>query len=267
MRAWRRAPARDKTRLPAIKSANDYAEHARAKQRTGDLMPDIEIEGPDGAFGAYLAIPAAIPAPGIVVAQEIFGVNQVMRDICDQLAEQGFLACCPDIFWRIEPGIQLTDKTQEEWARAFELFGLFDVDKGIDDLMTTLALMRQQEGCNGKAGSVGYCLGGKLAYLMATRSDADCNVSYYGVGLDELLDEAGGITAPLLMHVASKDQFFPPEAQEKVKAGLSGHPKVALHVYEGQDHAFAREGGEHYDKAAADLANSRSMEFFKEHLG
>ena len=229
-------------------------------------MPDINIEGPDGAFGAYLAIPAATPAPGIVVVQEIFGVNQVMRDICDWMAGQGFLACCPDIFWRIEPGIQLTDKTQEEWARAFELFGLFDVDKGIDDLMTTLALMRRQEGCNGKAGSIGYCLGGKLAYLMAARSDADCSVGYYGVGLDELLGEAGGITAPLLMHIASKDQFVPPEAQEKIKAGLAGHPKVTLHVYEGQDHAFARQGGEHYDKAAADLANSRSLEFFKEHL-
>ncbi len=102
-------------------------------------MPDITIQGPDGSFGAYLAIPARRPAPGIVVAQEIFGVNQVMRDLCDWLAGEGFVACCPDIFWRIEPGIQLTDQTEADWARAFELFGLFYVDKGIEDLKTSLA--------------------------------------------------------------------------------------------------------------------------------
>ncbi len=226
-------------------------------------MPDITIDGADGSFGAYLAIPAATPAPGIVVAQEIFGVNQVMREVCDWLAGEGFVACCPDIFWRIEPGIQLTDKTEAEWARAFELFGLFDVDKGVEDLKATLAQLRGHEACSGKAGSIGYCLGGKLAYLMAARSDADCSVGYYGVGLDELLGEAGNITKPLLMHVASKDQFVPAEAQEKIKAGLAGHAQVTLHVYEGQDHAFARVGGEHYDKAAADLANGRSIELLK----
>lgn len=230
-------------------------------------MPDITIEGPDGAFSGYLAIPAKTPAPGIVVAQEIFGVNKVMRDVCDWLAGEGYLACCPDIFWRIEPGIQLTDKSEAEWARAFELFGLFDVDKGIEDMKATLALMRRQENCTGKAGSIGYCLGGKLAFLMAARSDADCNVGYYGVGLNELLDEAANISTPLLLHMASKDGFVPPEAQEQIKAGLAGNPNVSLHVYEGQDHAFARIGGEHYNKAAADLANARSLACFKEILG
>lgn len=230
-------------------------------------MTDITIHGPDGSFGAYLAQPAATPAGGIVVAQEIFGVNQVMRDVCDWLAGEGYLACCPDIFWRIEPGIQLTDKTEAEWARAFELFNLFDVDKGVEDLKTTLAHLRGHAACNGKVGSIGYCLGGKLAYLMATRSDADCSVSYYGVGLDELLDEAQNIAKPLLMHMASKDRFVPPEAQDKIKAGLADHPRITLHVYEGQDHAFARVGGEHYDKGAADQANGRSLAFLKKALG
>ncbi len=226
-------------------------------------MPDITITGPDGSFGAYLAVPDATPAPGVVVAQEIFGVNQVMRDICDWLAGEGFLACCPDIFWRIEPGIQLTDRTEAEWARAFELFGLFDVDKGIEDLKVALAHLRDRAECTGKAGSIGYCLGGKLAFLMATRSDADCTVSYYGVGLDELLGEARNITAPLMLHVASKDQFVPPNAQKAIKAGLAGHRQVTLHVYEGQDHAFARVGGEHYDRAAAERANSRTLAHLK----
>jgi carboxymethylenebutenolidase len=148
-----------------------------------------EISSPSAGveFGAYIALPEKTPAPGIVVAQEIFGVNQVMRDICDWLAGEGFVAGCPDLFWRIEPEIQLTDKTEAEWARAFELFNIFDVDKGIEDMKLTLAHMRKHEACNGKAGTIGYCLGGKIAYLMATRSDADCNVGYYGVGLAELL--------------------------------------------------------------------------------
>jgi carboxymethylenebutenolidase len=133
-------------------------------------MSDLTISGADGDFGAYIALPATTPAPGIVVAQEIFGVNQVMRDVCDWLAGEGYVAVCPDLFWRIEPGIQLTDKTEAEWARAFELFNLFDVDKGIEDMKTTLAQLRKNEACNGRVGSVGYCLGGKVAYLMASRS-------------------------------------------------------------------------------------------------
>ena len=229
-------------------------------------MPDITISGPDGDFAAYLALPARTPAPALVVAQEIFGVNQVMRDICDWLASEGYVACCPDLFWRIEPGIQLTDQTEAEWARAFELFNLFDVDKGIEDMAATLAALRGHEAGNGKAGSVGYCLGGKIAYLMATRTDADCSVSYYGVGLDALLGEATTISKPLMLHIAGKDQFVPPEAQEAIKAGLAGHAQVTIHAYPDQDHAFARQGGEHYDADAAQSANDRSLAFFKEHL-
>jgi len=229
-------------------------------------MSDIAIEGGAVEFGAYIALPEKTPAPGIVVAQEIFGVNQVMRDVCDWLAGQGYVAACPDLFWRIEPGIQLTDRSEAEWARAFELFNLFDVDKGIDDMKLTLRRMREHEACNGIAGTIGYCLGGKIAYLMGTRSDADCNVGYYGVGLAELLGEASAIAKPLMLHVASKDQFVPPEAQAKVAAALADNHKVTIHVYEGQDHAFAREGGEHHDAAAAKLANERTLAFFKEHL-
>ncbi|GAB4362954.1 MAG: dienelactone hydrolase family protein [Kiloniellaceae bacterium] len=232
-------------------------------------MGEVTIEGKDGSFTVYAAAPNdgdGPPAPGIVVAQEIFGVNQVMRDTCDWLATQGFVAVCPDLFWRIEPGIQLTDKTDAEWKRAFELFGLFDVDKGIEDMKTTLAALRAHEVCNGKAGSVGYCLGGKIAYLMATRSDSDANVGYYGVGLGDLLGEANKIAKPLMLHVAEKDKFSSAEEIAKVQKGLSGNKQVTVHVYKGQDHAFARQGGEHYDAAAAKLANERTVSFFKEHL-
>ncbi len=230
-------------------------------------MPDITFQTDDGEMGGYLALPVGTPAPAILVIQEIFGVNQVMRDICDGLAAQGYVAACPDLFWRMEPGVQLTDKTEAEWAKAFDFFGRFDLDKGVDDLKAALAVLRQHPAGNGKVGSVGYCLGGKLAYLMATRSDADCNVSYYGVQIDQLLGEADSISTPLLMHVASKDQFVPPEAQAAMKEGLASRPVVDFHIYEGQDHAFAREGGEHFDAVAAGLANERSAAFFKQNLG
>ncbi|HXP31795.1 MAG TPA: dienelactone hydrolase family protein [Stellaceae bacterium] len=231
-------------------------------------MPEVTIRATDGgSFQAYLATPKSGKGPGVVVIQEIFGVNAVMRGITDGLAAQGLTAICPDTFWRIEPGIQLTDKSEAEWKRAFELFQAFNVDKGVEDLKATLAALRKLPACSGKAGSVGYCLGGKLAYLMATRSDADCNVGYYGVGIQDMLDEAKTIKKPLLLHIAEKDQFVPPPAQEKIKAGLKGNPLVTLYSYPGADHAFARIGGEHYDKAAADLANSRTAEFFRRHLG
>ena len=183
------------------------------------------------------------------------------------LAAQGYTAICPDLFWRIEPGIQITDKTEAEWKRAFELFNAFNVEKGVEDLKATLAALRQHPACTGKVGAVGYCLGGKLAYLMAARSDVDCSVGYYGVGIQDLLGEAKSIRKPLMLHIAEKDEYTPPPAQEKIKAGLKDNPHVTLHSYPGMDHAFARVGGQHYDKAAADLANRRTAEFFQRHLG
>jgi len=230
-------------------------------------MADTTVKVSDGSFAAYVAAPKGkASAPGILVIQEIFGVNQVMRGICDDLAGQGYLAMCPDLFWRQQPGIQITDKTEAEWKRAFELFQGFDQNKGAQDLVASLAHLRKLPGCSGKAGSVGYCLGGKMAYYMATRSDADCSVSYYGVGIQDVLGEAGKIKKPLLMHIAAEDQYVPPEAQAKIKQGLAANGNVTIHVYEGCDHAFARVGGAHWNAAAAKLANDRSAAFFKKHL-
>jgi carboxymethylenebutenolidase len=231
-------------------------------------MSDIPIHAADGGtFSAYLAAPQATPASGLVLAQEIFGVNKVMRTIADRFASDGFAAICPDLFWRQEPGIQITDGSEAEWAKAFQLFQGFNVDKGVDDLKATLAAMRKRPECNGKVGAVGYCLGGKLAYLMATRSDAECSVGYYGVGIDKALGEAGKIARPLMLHIAEQDQFCPPEAQQAIKAALGRNSNVTIYSYPGVDHAFARSGGEHYDKAAAESANKRAAEFFKQHLG
>ncbi len=219
-----------------------------------------------GSFKAYLAKPAKLPAPALIVAQEIFGVNKVMRDLCDGFAEQGYLALCPDLFWRQEPGVDITDQSEAEWAKAFELYKGFDENLGVADLIATLAYARKMDGCNGKAGSLGYCLGGKLAFRMATDSDSDCNVSYYGVGIENALDKAGNIQKPLLMHMAEKDKFVPPEAQSKIKSALAKNSFVTIHSYAGLDHAFARIGGDHYDAQSARTANDRTAEFLRKNL-
>ncbi|WP_068876072.1 MULTISPECIES: dienelactone hydrolase family protein [unclassified Phenylobacterium] len=227
----------------------------------------ISITTPDGEFSAYVARPAAAKAPAVVVIQEIFGVNQVMRDITDGLAAQGYLAICPDLFWRIEPGIDITDQSEAEWKRAFELFNAFDVDQGVKDIQATIKAIRGDAGCSGKVGAVGFCLGGLLAFLTATRTDADAAVSYYGVGLENRVAEAEKLTRPLLLHIAEEDQFVPQEAQAVIVQALKDHPQIEIHTYPGRDHAFARVGGEHYDEADARLAGGRTLQFFQRTIG
>ena len=226
------------------------------------------IKTKDGTFNAYVARPAGPgKAPAVVVLQEIFGVNAVMRGVTDDLAAQGYLAICPDLFWRLQPGIDITDQTPEEWKRALDYMGRFDVDHGLADIQTTIDTIRADPGCTGKVGSVGYCLGGRLAYLTTTRTDIDAAVGYYGVGLENLLGEADKITKPLMLNIAGKDSFSSGPAQAAVEAGLGGNPHVTLHVYPGRDHAFARQGGEHWHADDAALANKRTTEFFQKNIG
>ncbi|MES1991917.1 MAG: dienelactone hydrolase family protein [Pseudomonadota bacterium] len=224
----------------------------------------ITIKGPDGSFAGYLATPASGTGPGIVVIQEIFGVNKVMRDICDDLAAQGFVALAPDLFWRIEPGIDITDQTDAEWAKAFELFGKFQSDTGITDIKATIDTLRPMT--TGKVGAVGYCLGGLMAYLTACHTSADASVGFYGVAINTKLDDARGIKKPLMLHIAGKDEFVDPQAQAAMHEGLKDNANVTLHDYPDCDHAFARVGGKHYDKQAATDANERTLAFFKKHL-
>ena len=227
----------------------------------------INISAADGQFSAYVARPQAEAAPAVVVIQEIFGVNQVMRDVTDGLANEGYLAICPDLFWRIEPGIDITDKSEAEWKRAFELFNAFDVDQGVKDIQATITKVRADAHCNGKVGAVGFCLGGKLAFLTATRTDVDAAAAYYGVGLEGVVGEAEKLTRPLLMHIAEEDQFVPKEAQGIILQALKDHPQIEIHTYPGRDHAFARVGGEHYHEVDAKLANGRTQQFFQRTIG
>jgi len=217
----------------------------------------------EGSFSAYCARPSETPRAAIVVIQEIFGVNAGIRRKCDRLAADGYLALAPDLFWRLEPGVELDPDVEAEFQQALGLMGRFDQDQGVADIEATI---RHALGCE-KVGAVGYCLGGRLAFMVATRTDADASVGYYAVGLDNLLREKHAIARPLMLHIAGDDHFVPPPVQQAIHEGLGDHSRVTLHDYPGEDHGFATEVGTRRSEQAANLADSRTAAFFAEHLG
>jgi carboxymethylenebutenolidase len=216
-------------------------------------------------FDGYLALPASGYGPGIVVLQEIFGVNGYMRSVADWYAAHGFVALCPDLFWRVERGVQLTDQG-EDWNKAFAIYQQIDEAKAVEDSAAAVEFLRRHSACSGRTGAVGFCMGGNLAYLLSARFKPDCAVSYYGVGIEKSLDEAKNIASPLLLHIAGQDKFCSPEAQAAIHAALAPNPFATIYDYPGENHAFARTDGEHFSAAAAELANLRSLEFFVSHL-
>ncbi len=221
----------------------------------------------DADFHAYRAVPAGTPKAAIIVIQEIFGVNAGIRRKCDTLAEAGYLAIAPDLFWRLERGIELDPDIKPEFNRALELMGQFDQDKGIADIEATIRAVRAELGEGAKVGVVGYCLGGRLAFMTAERTDVDASVGYYGVGIDGLLGEKHAIAHPVLLHVPEEDHFVDKAAQAAMHAGLDDHPKVTIYDYAGEDHGFATEFGERRSDASAKLADERTAKFFAENLG
>lgn len=232
------------------------------------VSQNVTIQAADGGqFSAYLATPDQDLAPGIVLIQEIFGVNEMMRGLAEGYAAAGYFAIVPDLFWRQTPNIQLNYESEADWEKAFELYNGFDVDQGVEDLIATLNYLRALENCIARVGTIGFCLGGQLAYLMATRSDATCNVSYYGVSIDQYLTEAINIKSPTLLHIAEEDRYVSPTAQATIKAGLKNIENVTIYSYPGVNHGFARPGGDDYVEESAGLANRRTIEFLKTHLG
>jgi carboxymethylenebutenolidase len=229
---------------------------------------EIVIDAADGGrFGAYCALPPGDgPAPALVVIVEIRGLNANMRAICDDYAARGYIAVVPDLLWRIEPGLDYDPDTEKGWEKAMAINAAFDEAKAVDDLTATLGWVRRHPRSNGVAGALGYCLGGKLAYLMATRSDVQASVGYYGVGIDRALDEAADITQPLMLHLAGDDRFVPPEAQSEIVGRLATVPAGEAYIYPGADHAFARKDGVRFLPEAAALADSRTVAFFERNL-
>ena len=193
----------------------------------------IRIAAHDGGeFEGYLAVPASGSGPGLVLCQEIFGLNGFVRQTAERLAEEGYVVLAPDLFWRQQPGIELTDGP-DDMPRAFALYQGFDEDLGVRDIGSAVAALRALPEFKGGVGALGYCLGGKLAYLAACRCDVDVAVGYYGVGIENSLEEASRLRGRLVLHIAERDGFCPPEARERILAALGGKPGVELYVYPG----------------------------------
>ena len=227
----------------------------------------ITVHGRDGAFAAYIARPKNLPAPAVVILQELFGVNADIRKHCDELAEQGFLSIAPDLFWRQEPGVRLSVTSKADWEHGLRLYGAYDRDLGAKDVEDTLSAVRKLPECNGKVALLGYCLGALMVFLTAVRyHGVDAAVAYHGGDTDKYLGEVDGLTVSLLMHLAEEDEFITKAAQAEIKAALAKKANTTVYSYPGQSHAFSRHNGTHYNAAAAALANSRTREFLDQEL-
>jgi carboxymethylenebutenolidase len=241
----------------------------RAKEKT--MRNHITIKGQDGAFAAYIARPAAVPAaavptPAVIVLHEVFGVNADIRKTCDELAEQGFIAVAPDLFWRQEPGVDLSVTSEPDWQHGLRLNQAYDRDTGVKDIKDTVAVAAKLPDCTGKVAVIGFCLGGLMTFLTAARYSVDAAVAYHGGDTEKYLGEARGLDAPLLMHLAEEDEFISKSAQAEIKTALASKPNATVYSYPGQYHAFARHNGTHYNAAAAALANGRTRDFLHQHL-
>lgn len=229
-------------------------------------MRNIDTLDGNNSFGCYVAEPEGKAKAAIVVIQEIFGVNAGIRRKADKLAEAGYLALAPDLFWQLDRGIELDPDIEKEMNEALELMQKFDQDAGVRDIEATIKYARSEHGVE-KVGAVGYCLGGRLAYMTAARTDADATVGYYAVGIDELLREKEAIANPLMLHIPEEDHFVDKETQRAMHKGLDDHSKVTLYDYPGMDHGFATEFGDRRNEENANEADRRTMEFFGDHLG
>ena len=222
------------------------------------------LDGSD-TFPTYVAKPQGTARAAIIVIPEIFGVNAGIRQKCDDWAAQGYLAAAPDVFWRFAPGVELDPDVPEQLQEAFGYFQRYDPNDGVLDIEALIHWIRREAGVE-KVGCAGYCLGGRLAYMAAARTDIDASVGYYGVMIDQMLNENHAIARPLMLHIPTMDHFVGPEAQAAIHAGLDGHSRVTLHDYPGLDHGFAAEMGDRRDAAGAKLADGRTAAFFAEHL-
>jgi len=227
---------------------------------------NVTVKLRDGTMGAFLALPERRPAPGIVAIMEIWGVNDTMRHHAREFAEAGFVCLVPDLFWRQEPGVELSDRNPADGQKAFDLYYEFDYDLGVRDMEDTVRHVAAMPDCTGKAGAVGYCLGGKLCYLLCCRTDIDCAVAYYGTYIEHNIREAKNLHRPFLLHMAMKDRWVQAEVNDLLERRLSPNPLVTIEKYPDADHAFARHGGRPYRKADADRALALTVEFFRKHL-
>lgn len=227
----------------------------------------VRVPMRDGrTMGAHVAIPDKTPAGSVIAIMEIWGVNDTMREHAREYAEAGYLCLVPDLFWRQEEGVELSDRLPADVEKAFDLYYGFDYDLGVEDMEDVQAYLKTRQDANGRVGAVGYCLGGKLCYLMCCRTEIDCAVAYYGTYIEHNIREVGNLHRPFVLHMAMKDRWVQAEVNDLLLRKLSPNPLVTIHQYPDADHAFARIGGKPYSQPEAERALRLSLAFFDEHL-
>ena len=230
------------------------------------MKDHMTVKGLNGTFTAYIARPEELPAPAVIVLQELFGVNADIREKCDELAKQGFIAVAPDLFWRQEPGVDLGVRSDADWQHGLRLYQAYNRDEGVEDINDTIQTVAKMPDCTGKIAVLGYCLGALMVFLTAVRHRVEAAVAYHGGDTEKYLAEIDGLHAPLLMHLAEEDEFMSKSAQVAIKTALAGKPHTTVYSYRGQCHAFTRLNGTHYNAEAAMLANGRTSEFLNQQL-
>jgi carboxymethylenebutenolidase len=226
----------------------------------------IEVTTDDGTFGAYLSLPRGGKGPGIVLLQEIFGVNQHIRNVADQYAADGYVVIAPDLFWRDGARIEL-GYDESGWKRAVELMTAMDFAKAQTDIGATIEVLRAHEGTAGQnIAALGYCMGGRLAYHTAANGLVDTAVAYYGGGIQNSLDRADEIKVPVLMHFGNADSHIPLDAVKSIAERFEGNSAVEIHVYDGAEHGFNCNHRESYQQRAAAEAHGHTLVFLSEQL-
>jgi carboxymethylenebutenolidase len=217
-------------------------------------------------FSAYLAVPPSGKGPGILMLQEIFGVNASMRAIADYFAEEGYVVLVPDLFWRMKPGVEL-GYDEASFKKAFEYYGKFDVDQGVKDMGAALKALKGLKQCTGKVAALGFCLGGKLAYLAAAKLKVDAAVGFYGVGIEKDLKLAKNIKCPMVLHFGGADKHVPQSAVAQVQKAFKKRDDVEIYVYPDADHAFYGKDRASYNKPAAMMAHTRTIALLRRVMG
>lgn len=222
--------------------------------------------GDDRKMPAYLASPAHANGAAVVVLQEIFGVNANIRAVCDDYAARGCTAIAPDLFWRIETGVDLDPADPASRETAMALMQRLDQAQAVKDALAAARHVAALTDRRGGVAAVGYCLGGKLAFLLSMEPGIDAAVAYYGTGIHPILDQADRVRAPVLLHVAMEDNLCPPEAQAALHARFDGSATVSIMDHPGVGHAFARRGAPTCVADAADRADAATAAFLSSHL-
>jgi carboxymethylenebutenolidase len=207
-------------------------------------------------FDGYTAAPASGRGTGILILSEMFGVNGPMRKLAASYAERGYSTLVPNVFWRSEPSVAL-DYEGPERETAWQRLRTFDFDVTAADIGMAVTALRGLPSCTGKVAAIGFCMGGRLAYLAAARAGVDAAISFYALGISHHLDEMAGIACPVQLHYGASDEHVPTAEIEAVGAAARANSKVEMLLYPGVGHSFFNEVRPTYDGAAAALAGQR----------